>query len=114
MGLYRKLAFAIAVFFIFIIGGSLAYSYIEGWGYIDSTYFTVATLTTVGYEDFVPQTDNGKIFTIFFSFFGIGMALYFFTLSGKYIYRKQLSSHLKEFKRIKENKETRAIKNKRK
>lgn len=111
MEIHKKFTFAIIVFLIFLIGGSFAYSYIEGWRYLDSVYFTVATVTTVGYGDIVPITDTGKIFTIFFSFFGIGMALYFFTLSGKYIYRKQLFAQLKESKKIKGNRGVRIIKN---
>ena len=80
MKLHRKFTLAIIIFLIFLIGGILIYSSIEEWRYIDSAYFAVATVTTIGYGDLVPQTDLGKIFTIFFSFFGIGMAFYFFTL----------------------------------
>ena len=96
MDLHKKFTFAIIVFLILLSGGALIYSSIEGWSYLDSLYFTVATVTTIGYGDIVPQTDIGKIFTIFFSFFGIGMAFYFFTLFGKYIYKKTFESKLKE------------------
>ena len=95
MNLHKKFAFAIMVFLIFLSGGIFAYSSIEGWRYIDSAYFTIATVTTIGYGDIVPQTDIGKIFTMFFSFFGIGMAFYFFTLFGKYIYKKTFQDELK-------------------
>jgi len=94
MDLHKKFIFAIIIFFIFLFGGILAYSHIEGWRYLDSAYFTVATVTTIGYGDFVPKTDMGKIFTIFFSFLGIGMAFYFVTLFGKYIYKKTFQDEL--------------------
>ena len=96
MDLHKKFTFAIIVFLILLSGGALIYSSIEGWSYLDSLYFTVATVTTIGYGDIVPQTDIGKIFTIFFSFFGIGMAFYFFTLFGKYIYKKTFQDELKK------------------
>ena len=96
MNLHKKFAFAIIIFLIFLSGGILAYSSIEGWRYIDSAYFTIATVTTIGYGDIVPQTDIGKIFTMFFSFFGIGMAFYFFTLFGKYIYKKTFQDELND------------------
>lgn len=61
-----------------IIGfGSVMFHYLEGWSWIDSVYFSVITLTTVGYGDFSPQTDEGKIFTIFYIFIGIGIILSF-------------------------------------
>jgi len=96
MNLHKKFASAIIVFFIFLFGGVLVYSFIEGWTYLDSLYFTVVTVTTIGYGDLAPQTEIGKIFTMFFSFLGIGMAFYFFTLFGKYIYKKTFQNELKE------------------
>ena len=96
MNLHKKVFVAIIIFLIFLFGGIFAYSSIEGWGYLNSAYFTVATVTTIGYGDFVPQTNLGKIFTIFFSFFGIGMVFYFFTLFGKYIYKKTFQNELKK------------------
>ncbi|WP_397539051.1 potassium channel family protein [Rummeliibacillus pycnus] len=53
--------------------GTTFYSTIEGMRVIDALYFSVVTLTTVGYGDFSPQTDFGKIFTIFYIFIGIGL-----------------------------------------
>ena len=110
MNIHKKFIFAIVLFLILLFGSSYVYSNIEGWRYLDSLYFSVATVTTVGYGDFSPVTDVGKIYTIFFSFFGIGMALYFFTLSGKYVYRKQLFSQLKTLKKIKRSGGTRLVK----
>jgi voltage-gated potassium channel Kch len=49
------------------------YRWQEGWGWIDATYFSVVTIATVGYGDFTPKTDAGKIFTIFYIFGGIGL-----------------------------------------
>ena len=96
MNLHKKVLFAIIVFFIFLLAGVFTYSSLEGWSYLDSTYFTVITVTTIGYGDFSPQTNLGKIFTIFFSFFGIGMAFYFFSLFGRYIYKKTFQNELRK------------------
>ena len=62
---------------IILLMGTLSYHHLEGWSYIDSLYFSVITLTTVGYGDFSPQTNGGKIFTIFYIFIGLGMILSF-------------------------------------
>lgn len=62
---------------IVICAGAVIFHWIEGWSWIDSIYFTVITLTTVGYGDFSPQTDTGKIFAIIYIFVGIGIILNF-------------------------------------
>jgi voltage-gated potassium channel Kch len=56
-----------------LVLGSIVYHILEGWGWIDSFYFSVITLTTVGYGDLSPQTDMGKLFTIVYVITGIGI-----------------------------------------
>ncbi len=59
--------------------GTLFYHQVEGWSWLDSVYFCVVTLGTVGYGDFVPKTPPGKIFTIFYILIGIGLLVAFFS-----------------------------------
>jgi voltage-gated potassium channel len=58
---------------ILLISGTVFYSTVEGWHWIDSLYFSVITLSTVGYGDFSPKTDLGKVFTIIYIFVGLGL-----------------------------------------
>lgn len=53
--------------------GTLFYHRVEGWEWLDSLYFCVITLTTVGYGDLTPQTDLGKVFTMIYLLLGIGL-----------------------------------------
>lgn len=57
----------------FLMAGALVYSLVEGWGAVDSIYFATVTIATVGYGDFSPQTDIGKLFTVFYIIAGIGL-----------------------------------------
>ena len=69
--------------------GTVVYHYLEGWNYLDSLYFSVVTLTTIGYGDFHPVTDMGKLFTIFYIVVGIGMILGFInTVQHHYTHMK--------------------------
>ena len=96
MDLIKRLFFAGIIFLILLVGGTFVYSYAEKWNYLDSAYFTVVTVTTIGYGDLSPQTNMGKIFTIFFPFIGIAMTFYFFSIIGKYVFRNVFESKLKE------------------
>lgn len=57
--------------------GTTFYRMFEGWPWLDSLYFTVVTLTTVGYGDFAPTTPLTKGFTILLIFTGVGYILGF-------------------------------------
>lgn len=53
--------------------GVLFYHFVEGLSLIDALYFSIITLTTVGYGDISPQTDVGKLFTAGYVLVGIGI-----------------------------------------
>jgi Ca2+-binding EF-hand superfamily protein len=52
--------------------GLVFYTQVEGWKPYEALYFTTVTVTTVGYGDFSPSTDEGKLFTIIFILVGLG------------------------------------------
>lgn len=60
-------------FIIFLlIGSTIFYCKYENWSVIDSLYFSVMTMSTVGYGDLVPTGVVSKMFTIIFTFLSIG------------------------------------------
>lgn len=69
-----------AVAFIQLSVGTFVYWLVEDWSVLDSVYFCVVSLCTVGYGDLAPTTDFGKFFTIFYLLAGVGL---FFTFVGK-------------------------------
>lgn len=71
-----KIKIALSILLTIFIIGTLGFHLIEGWSFVDSFYTTIATLSTVGYGDFSPETTPGKIFAIFVIIFGVGMMFY--------------------------------------
>lgn len=65
---------------ILLLVGTLVYRAVEGWSWLDSLYFTVITLTTVGYGDFSPATPFGKVFTIVYVLLGLGLLASFISI----------------------------------
>ena len=76
---FRAIAFALG---ILLAGGTIFYWRAEGWSILDSLYFCVITMATIGYGDLVPASPLSKIFTIGFVIFGIGL---FATFAGKLV-----------------------------
>lgn len=77
----------IAVASLVIAAGTVFYRFVEDLTWIDSVYFSMITLTTVGYGDFSPATNAGKVFTMFYVLVGIGIFLALVT---------QIAGHLVE------------------
>lgn len=59
-----------------LLFGTVVYSKIEGWSFVDSFYFTGMTITTIGYGDLVPTNDFSKVLTVFFALVGVSFVLY--------------------------------------
>jgi len=71
-----KIKFALVILLTIFIIGTVGFHLIEGWSIIDSFYTTIATLSTVGYGDYSPETTAGKFFAVFVIIFGVGMMFY--------------------------------------
>jgi hypothetical protein len=54
--------------------GALFYGHFEGWAPLDTCYFLVVTMTTVGYGDFCPSTTTARLFTCAYSLLGMTIA----------------------------------------
>jgi voltage-gated potassium channel len=69
---------ALIIGFLAIVGtGTVFYHFVEEWSWVDSLYFTVVMLTTVGFGDFYPTTEFSRLFTILFILIGVSFILGF-------------------------------------
>ena len=56
-----------------VLTGTLFYWRTEDWTFIQALYFSVVTLTTIGYGDFTPTSAGTQIFTIVYILTGFGV-----------------------------------------
>lgn len=66
-----RAAFLLAM--LTLVTGTIFYHNVEGWSWLDALYFSVATVSTVGFGDLAPQTMLGKLFTVVYIFVGVGV-----------------------------------------
>ena len=62
--------------------GTVVFHYLEEWSFAESFYFSVTTLTTVGYGDLAPTNDTSRMVTAFFILIGVGIVLAALTSIG--------------------------------
>ena len=82
----RRLILAFTLMTLSILIGIFGYMIIEGYTILDAFYMTVVTISTVGFREVQPLSQEGKIFTsfyiisnlIFFAFLVSTIAKYFF------------------------------------
>lgn len=74
-GIKKDQEFRILLFLLVTLmtGSVIFYCKMEGWSIVDALYFSVMTMATIGYGDFVPTHTISKIFTIIFTFLSIGI-----------------------------------------
>ena len=76
--MYRRL---VALTVLTLTLGTVVYHFVEKFSWLDAYYFSVITLATVGYGDFTPHTNFGKIFTTFYIFIGVGIITTFISFT---------------------------------
>ncbi len=67
----RRFALAGLYFLLVFLVGSLGYSIIEEWRWIDALYMSVTTVTSVGFMEVYPLSPAGRLFTMVLVFLGV-------------------------------------------
>jgi voltage-gated potassium channel Kch len=83
---FRALLFLVS---IAVVIGTVFYKYTEGWTWLNSMYFTIITITTVGYGDMTPTTTLGKLFTMFYLLISVGLLVGIVSLLSNHIIKQE-------------------------
>ena len=73
----------LSVMLITLTIGTFCFSFLEKVSLFDSFYWSFITLTTIGFGDIHPVTVLGKLFTILYATFGLGIMSIFISILVK-------------------------------
>ena len=94
---------AILGLLVFVVAsGTVFFHFVEGWSWVDAYFFTVVTLSTVGYGSLVPVTVVGKIGTTVFIFSGLGIFALAIQQFGHFAFLRRRRKALERHRETKE------------
>lgn len=99
--LFSKIYYALALLILIIAGSTISYKIIEGWTWLDSFYQTIITVSTVGFGEVHPLTDNGKLYTAFLIITSFGTFAYAISSITSYIITGDYRKYFKDYKTMK-------------
>lgn len=96
----REIALASLFLASLMATGTVGYSIIEGWYWLDGLYMTFITLTTIGFAEVKTLSYPGRVFTIFIGLVGIGAVAFIATRAAQLLLASELISKRHMNKRI--------------
>ncbi|ODA42846.1 potassium channel protein [Desulfosporosinus sp. BG] len=87
----RRMVSAFLALLVTLIVGTLGLMLTEHLDFAQAIYFTVETITTVGYGDIKVQSDAGHVFIIILMIGGVGVMVYFTGLMMAFLIEGQLA-----------------------
>jgi voltage-gated potassium channel len=98
MSLLRRLIYIWLVFLSTLLAGAFGYSAIEDWPFVDALYMSIITVTTVGFSEVHPLSDQGRMFTTLLILLGVACFTFSFGVITNYVIAGELRGLLGERK----------------
>lgn len=70
-----RITAAVSAILTWVAIGTISFHFLEDWTWIQALYYSVVTLSTVGYGDLVPTTDLSRLIAVIYIIFGVGIML---------------------------------------
>ncbi len=97
-GYFKELYLALLIILSIAFVGSFGYVYFEGYTYIEALYMTIITVSTVGFNEVRPLSDEGRIFTMFLIITSFGTFAYAISSLSKYVITGAYAQYFKKYK----------------
>lgn len=88
---FRRLIIAIVLMTTSILIGIAGYRLIEGYSVLDAFYMTIVTVSTVGFREVRPLTDDGKLFTSFYIISNLIFFAFLVSTVAKYLFEGEFN-----------------------
>lgn len=98
MSLLRRLIYIWLVFLSTLLAGALGYRAIEDWSFVDALYMSIITVTTVGFSEVHPLSEEGRLFTTLLILLGVACFTFSFGVITNYVIAGELRGLLGERK----------------
>ena len=86
MTVVRSLALAFFLLALVQVIGVVGYVVIEGWSPLEAWWMVLITVTTIGYGEVRPLSDDGRLFTIVLILVGMGLVTYTITTTTRAVF----------------------------
>lgn len=91
----RKIALLFIILIVIYMSGVLGYMIIENYDFLNASYMTAITLSTVGFSEVAKLSPFGKVFTMGLIFSGVTLVLYGFGYITSFLVEGELNEYLK-------------------
>lgn len=85
--------------------GTILFHRLEPWTWIQAFYFSVVTITTVGFGDLTPSTEISRLFTAIYILIGVSIGIVTLSIIGSAILKNREESYKKRTDKSKESSE---------
>jgi voltage-gated potassium channel Kch len=80
-----KLRVIVVSLVLLIALGTVLFKFLEPFTWIQSFYFTVSTMTTVGFGDLVPSSDSTRLVAALYMLLSVSLYVSFITFLGSHL-----------------------------
>lgn len=100
--LFSKVYYFLFLLILITAGGTVGFMVIEGWGFVNSFYMTIITISTVGFSEVEPLSVYGRFFAAFLIISSFGTFMYAVSSISSYLVGGEYKQYFKEYKTMKE------------